>query len=187
MRRYFHLAGSFTLLLAILVAAWQEGRRPPPVPLTPTITGQVEYCLTCHSDLEQISNAHPLQSFGCVLCHGGEPLALDADLAHSTMRGGKNPSDFSVVQASCGGADCHYGTPGNFSDHIQRATTSIQATYAGAIANILYTFGAQPDLKARLGIYAVQVPGAPVALPPWRRLIPPGKPILRSGLSDKIA
>ncbi len=160
MRRYFLLAASFTLFLALLVTAWQEGRRPSPVPLTPTLTGQVEYCLTCHSDLEQISNAHPLQTFGCVLCHGGERLALDAALAHSSMRGGKNPSDFAVVQVSCGGANCHSGTPERLSDHIQRATTSIQATYAGAIANILYTFGAQSDLKARRGIFDIQVPGS---------------------------
>jgi Cytochrome c554 and c-prime len=160
MRRYILLAASSALLLGVLITAWQESRRPKPIPLTPTLTGQVEYCLTCHSDLAQISKSHPLQTFGCVLCHGGERLALDANLAHSTMRGGKNPSDFSVVQASCGGGNCHSGTPESYSNHIQRATTSIQATYAGAIANMLYTFGAQPDLKARLGIFAVQVPGS---------------------------
>ncbi|HEX7621236.1 MAG TPA: multiheme c-type cytochrome [Anaerolineales bacterium] len=160
MRRYFLLAASSALLLALFISALDESRRPKPVALIPTLTGQVEYCLTCHLDLAQISKSHPLQTFGCVLCHGGERLALDANLAHSTMRGGKNPSDFSVVQASCGGATCHSGTPESFSNHIQRATTSIQATYAGAIANIRYTFGAQPDLKARLGIFAVQVPGS---------------------------
>jgi len=158
MRRYFLLAASFVLLLALLIIAWQESRRPKPISLTPTLTGQVEYCLTCHSDLPQISNSHPVQTFGCVLCHGGERLALEANLAHSTLRGGKNPSDFLVVQASCGGANCHSGTAESNSNHIQRATTSIQATYAGAIAVIRYTFGVQPDLTAHLGIYAVQVP-----------------------------
>ena len=95
-----------------------------------------------------------------MLCHGGERLALDANLAHSTLRGGRNPADFSVVQASCGGANCHSGTAESFNNHIQRATTSIQATYAGAIASIRYTFGAQPDLTGRLGIFAVQVPAS---------------------------
>jgi hypothetical protein len=33
--------------------------------------------------------------------------------------------------------------------------TSVQSTYAGAIANIRYTFGAQPDLNAYFGINAV--------------------------------
>jgi hypothetical protein len=158
MRRYFLLAASFSLLLGLLISAWQEKRLPKPIALTPTLTGQVEYCLTCHLDLAEISSSHPVKTFGCVLCHGGERLALDANLAHSTMRGGKNPSDFSVVQASCGGDNCHSGTAENYRNHIQRATTSIQATYAGAIANIRYTFGAQPDLKARMGVFAVQVP-----------------------------
>jgi len=158
MRRYFLPAASIFLLLGLLISAWQESRHPKPIDLTPTLTGQVEYCLSCHSDLAEISSSHPVKSFGCVLCHAGERLALDANLAHSTMRAGKNPSDFSVVQASCGGANCHSGTAEDFRDHIQRATTSIQATYAGAIANIRYTFGVQADLKARLGVFAVQVP-----------------------------
>ena len=150
------LAASALLLLALLVIFWQESRKPKPIALTPVLTGQVEYCRTCHADLPEISRSHPVQTFGCVLCHGGERLALDADLAHSTMRGGKNPSDFSVVEASCGGDNCHSGAAVDYRDHIQRATTSIQATYAGAIASLRYTFGAQPDLTARLGIYAIQ-------------------------------
>ena len=158
MRRHYLLFASLALLLGLLVTAWQEERRPKPVALTPTLTGRVEYCLTCHSDLPQVSNSHPVKTFGCVLCHGGEPLALDANLAHSTMRGGKNPSDFSVVQASCGGMDCHSGTAVSNRNHIQRATTSIQATYAGAIANIRYAFGDQLDQKAEMGIFAVQIP-----------------------------
>ena len=89
------------------------------------------------------------------MCHGGERLALDADLAHSSMLGGANPSDFSVVQQSCGGTDCHSGSPDAQRDHIQRAMTSVQSTYAGAITNILYTFGAQPDLTARYGTTAI--------------------------------
>jgi hypothetical protein len=158
MRRFFLLAASFSLLLGLLISAWQETRLPKPNALTPTLTGEVEYCLTCHSDLAEISSSHPVKTFGCVLCHGGERLALDANLAHSTIRGGKNPSDFSVVQASCGGENCHSGAAESYRNHIQRATTSIQATYAGAIANIRYTFGAQPDLKARMAVFAVQVP-----------------------------
>ena len=68
----------------------------------------------------------------------------------------KNPADFSVVQASCGGSNCHSGTAESYSDHIQRATTSIQATYAGAIAIMRYTYGAQSSLTALFGVTAVQ-------------------------------
>ena len=160
MARRLLFLGSALLLLAIGLAWWQARRTTKPIALTPMLTGQTEYCLTCHSGLAEISSSHPVKTFGCVLCHGGERLALNADLAHSSMRGGANPSDYSVVQASCGGANCHSGTAASFNDHIQRATTSIQATYAGAIANILYTFGAQPDLTARYGIYAVQDPSS---------------------------
>jgi hypothetical protein len=147
--------GALVLLTSVLAAAAVELTKPPPVELVPTLTGKPEYCLTCHADLPQISAAHSIETFGCVLCHGGQRLALDKDLAHSTMRGGANPSDFAVVEQSCGGSQCHSGIAADHHDHIQRATTSVQATYAGAIAFILYTFGAQPDLTARYGISAV--------------------------------
>ena len=147
---------SLLLCLSLLGAAWLQSRQPRPVSLLPTLTGQVEYCLTCHADLPEISPSHPVETFGCVLCHGGERLALDADLAHSTMRGGRNPSEFAVVEASCGSGDCHSGTAQDQRDHIQRAVTSVQGTYAGAIASIRFTYGAQSDQTARLGVYPVQ-------------------------------
>jgi len=147
--------GSAVLLLALLSAWWLNSRQPKPVELVPTLTGKPEYCLTCHNDLAQISPSHPVKTFGCVVCHGGEALAINADLAHSTMRGGANPSDLSVVEASCGGSNCHSGSQAEDRNHIQRVMTSVQSTYAGAIANILYTFGAEPDLTARFGIRAV--------------------------------
>ncbi len=144
------------LFLSLVAAGIIEARKPTPISLTPTLTGQVEYCLTCHNDLPEISAAHPVETFGCIRCHGGERLALNADLAHSTMRGKANPSDLAVVEESCGGSDCHSGDRTEQRDHIQRVKTSVQATYAGAIAQIRYTFGAQPDLTARYGITEVK-------------------------------
>ncbi len=154
MHRHFFIA-SFILFAACFAILWQQNRNPAPIALIPTITGKVEYCLTCHNDLPEISPSHPVKTFGCVICHGGEPLALEADLAHSTMRGGANPADLAVVEASCGGEQCHSGTPQVNRDHIQRVTTSLQATYAGAIAQVRYAFGSQTDLVARMGIFAV--------------------------------
>ena len=147
--------GSAILLLAILAAWWTNSRQPKLIVLIPTLTGKPEYCLTCHSNLPEISSSHPIKTFGCVICHGGVALALDANLAHSTMRGGANPSDLSVVQESCGGSNCHSGLAADNNNHIQRVMTSVQSTYAGAITNILYTFGAQSDLTAHFGIRAV--------------------------------
>jgi hypothetical protein len=154
MRRLLPLA-SFLLFLTLILVAWMDSRQPEPVELIPTLTGQPEYCITCHADLPEISPSHPVKTFGCVICHGGERLALDADLAHATMRGGANPSDLTLVEESCGGNNCHSGSEADDRHHIQRVMTSIQSTYAGAIANIRYTFGAQPDLVARFGIHAV--------------------------------
>ena len=150
------LVAAGLLALTLLIAGWAEARRLTPAALTPVLTGQPEYCVTCHSDLPEISPSHPVKSFGCVLCHGGERLALDAALAHSTLRGGRNPSDLSVVEASCGGEKCHSGPASEARDHIQRVQTSVQTTYAGAIAQMRYTFGAQPDRTARFGIDAIE-------------------------------
>jgi len=148
------LLASGILLLAIAFAWRADFGAPKPISLTPTLTGQPEYCLTCHNDLPEISPSHPVAVFGCVACHGGERLALDPDLAHSSMRGGANPSDFAVVEQSCGGSDCHSGYPAEDRDHIQRALTSIQTTYTGAITNVRYTFGAQPDQTPHFGALA---------------------------------
>ncbi len=155
MRRLWIFVGTLVLLVSMLVAWEVSAREPKPVVLVPTLTGQPEYCLTCHGDLPQISASHPVQTFGCVICHGGERLALDANLAHSTLRGGANPSDLSVVEQSCGGSQCHSGSAADSRDHIQRVMASVQSTYAGAIANMLYTFGVEPDLTARFGMHPV--------------------------------
>jgi hypothetical protein len=143
------------LFLTLAFAWWMLLREPKPVELIPTLTGQPEYCITCHVDMPEISPSHPTATFGCVTCHGGERLSLDEDLAHSTMRGGANPSDLSVVESSCGGSNCHSGDEADDRQHIQRVMTSVQSTYAGAIASIRFTFGAQTDLNARFGINAL--------------------------------
>lgn len=143
------------LLLTFTIVWWLHSRQMQPVELLPSLTGKPEYCITCHTDVPEISASHPMEAFGCVTCHGGERLALDADLAHSSMRGGANPSDLSVVEASCGGTSCHSGREADDRHHIQRVMTSVQSTYAGAIASIRYTFGAQADLNAHFGITAL--------------------------------
>ena len=146
---------ALALAIAVAFAFARQATMPTAKSITPTLTGQPELCLTCHDGIEEISASHPQDAFGCVICHGGNALALDADLAHAGMRGGKNPSDFSVVEASCGGSECHSGSAEDQRDHIHRSTTSIQATYAGAIAQVRRSFGAQPDGVALYGVYAV--------------------------------
>jgi hypothetical protein len=149
------LLAMLILMITIILIIWRESLKPTAIQLVPSLSGEPEYCLSCHNDLPEISPSHPIDTFGCVICHGGEPLALEADLAHSTMRSGQNPSDLQVVEDSCGGADCHSAEAGSQSDHIQRVMTSIQATYAGAISNVRFSFGAQPDQSAAKGIYSI--------------------------------
>jgi hypothetical protein len=129
-----------------------------PIRLIPQLTGKPEYCLTCHQGIEQVSAAHPVETFGCVRCHGGNPLSLDVEAAHQGLLGGRNPSDYTVVEAACGGNDCHSGDAAMNRDHIARSLTSLQATYAGAIAAVRYAFGAQPDPTAQLATRPVEDP-----------------------------
>jgi len=115
--------------------------------IRPTLTGKPELCLTCHLGLEEISSSHPVESFGCIICHGGEPLTLDKELAHKTLRGGKNPSDLQFVEQSCGtsptGVSCHSGYNERWHNTISRVDRSLQSTACGAIAFTRFTFGLQ--------------------------------------------
>ncbi len=160
-----------------------------PVILVPSLTGEPEYCLTCHNGIEEISPAHPTEVFGCVRCHGGQRLALDAETAHAGMWGGRNPSAFDVVDAACGGTDCHSGPASDGLDHIHRSRVSLQATYAGAIAAVRYAFGAQSDPVARFAIEAVSDPSVttPTGLPYLDSLLPiaPSEPAQVRTLSDR--
>ncbi|MBI4788865.1 MAG: hypothetical protein HY782_17680 [Chloroflexi bacterium] len=163
-----------TLLFAVFAMLWREDNPAwktwqaryngeldtSPVPiairnLTPTMTGKPELCVTCHVGIEDISASHPAQTFGCVVCHGGEPLALDADRAHATLRGGRNPSDLSAAKQSCGQTHCHGGYADSEQNHVDRVLKSLQATYAGGIASVRYTFGAQSTPLAQFGLDAI--------------------------------
>lgn len=177
------LVAGLALLLAMAGVAWKEAHptwqdwqarynaepNVTQIPigikvLVPTQTGKPELCTTCHVGIEDISPSHPAQAIGCVVCHGGEPLALDADTAHSTLRGKANPSDLSVAQVSCGTTSCHGGYADEEQNHVDRVLKSVQATYAGGIAAARYAFGAQSSPGALFGIQAVGDASAP--LPP---------------------
>ncbi len=168
------LASTLPLLAALTAVLWKEahpswrewqlrynaqpGTAPVPVQirvLTPARNGRPELCLTCHAGIEEISASHPTEVFGCVVCHGGEAMALDKDRAHSTMRGGRNPSDLAVAAQSCGQPDCHGGYVDEEQNHVDRVLKSIQSTYAGGIAHVRYAFGAQHTPDARLGLHSI--------------------------------
>jgi hypothetical protein len=116
----------------------------------PTDNAPPELCLTCHIGLQEISASHPVETYGCVICHGGIGLALDTDRAHDMLL--PNPSDLSLAAQACGQAGCHGGQSDPTRDHLAQVTRSLQATYAGGIALIRYTFGTQEDLNPLFGI-----------------------------------
>ena len=60
-------------------------------------------CPTCHLGLEEISPSHPVETFGCTICHEGNGLSLDKDEAHRGMLGGSNPSRLEWSTAPAGG------------------------------------------------------------------------------------
>lgn len=145
---YAILIGSAALILALVVVELRQANPPwqtyaglaQAKVLIPTQTGKPELCLTCHNGIEEISAAHPAEAFGCVSCHGGDPLSLDKDTAHAGMVGGRNPSDLAVAQQGCGGAQCHSGDSADARNHIDRVEHSVQSTYAGAINKVLFSF-----------------------------------------------
>lgn len=156
--------GTLGLLAALGIAGYRQahpawGRyQPGPAAVrsvTPSLSGEPELCLTCHEGIEEISPSHPVEAFGCVSCHGGERLSLDVDGAHTTLIGGKNPSDLAVVEAGCGGGDCHSGDPAEERDHIARVQRSVQSTYAGAINGVLTSFNLQHPGDPVYGLQAV--------------------------------
>ena len=151
-----YLLASLFLLFSLAIAFWSEHNTPQPQSSFPSLLGEEEVCTTCHNDITPISNAHPQEVFGCVRCHGGERLALDATLAHKTLFGGSNPSALDVAEKSCGGAQCHSGETEQQRDHIPRVLKSIQVSYAGAIAQLRFAYGAQKSLAAQQGILAIQ-------------------------------
>lgn len=178
--RWVCLAG-LALLLSTAAVYWQEadpawqvwptnhnaqpGATSVPVhvqALVPTQTGKAELCVVCHVGIEDISPSHSAQAIGCAVCHGGEPLALDADIAHATLRGGRNPSDPSVAALSCGQAGCHSGYANEEQNHVDRVAKSLMATYAGGIALVRFTFGAQSSLTAQYGVSAQKDLGQPL-------------------------
>jgi hypothetical protein len=151
-----------------------------------------ERCLTCHFGIEEISSSHPVSSFGCTICHGGNGLALEKDLAHQNLLGGSNPSDFRVVHLTCGrrapdGTRCHTGHPEKEKNPAQTSPRSLMATMAGVIAGLRYTWGAQEQPEALYGSLGVEGENKKIETIPVFdrfsfRLDPRGKP---SPLDDR--
>jgi len=125
--------------------AGYQNRKPEIVNLV-LPNGKVERCKTCHIGIEEISNSHPSNTFGCAVCHGGNPLSLDETTAHAQMLGGGHPGSLTVSSLSCGGTgangvSCHSGNHEPAQNLVDLVKTSIMSTKAGELSVVRMTFG----------------------------------------------
>lgn len=108
--------------------------------------GTVERCQTCHLGIEEISNSHPSDTFGCAVCHGGNPLSVDETTAHAEMFGGDHPGSLNSASLSCGGTgangvSCHTGNQEPGKNLVDNVKTSIMSTKAGELSVVRMTLG----------------------------------------------
>lgn len=126
------------------IAQWQC-RQPQIVNLV-LPNGQVERCKTCHLGIEEISSSHPSNTFGCTVCHGGNPLSLDLNTAHDDWYGQGHPGKLSTASVTCGGkgpdgAACHSGNPVMLDNEVDLVKSSIMTTKAGELSAVRRMYG----------------------------------------------
>ncbi|HZW82111.1 MAG TPA: hypothetical protein VFF14_01640, partial [Candidatus Deferrimicrobium sp.] len=124
--------------------------------------GKIERCQTCHLGIEEISTSHPAESFGCTVCHGGNPLSLDTKTAHAGWFGDGHPGKLQFVNLTCGGtapngSNCHSGNANMAKNQVDLVKTSLMSTKAGELSVVRRTFGLK-DKDITSGGTASQVP-----------------------------
>ena len=129
------------LLIAFLIIRENTTKRPDK--LYQTLSGQVEMCLSCHSN-EQLDPAHDAKVIGCSACHLGDPLAITKEKAHKGII--HNPGDLRVVERTCGVNGCH-------AIRVPEVKNSLMATNRGIIATLRYYWGEAPNQN---GDYSVK-------------------------------
>ncbi len=118
-RTYYHLALARTHTAEQRM--WIRSQGVEVKQILPTQVGTVERCVTCHlainnpafkdgqEPLRQHSallRSHPLEKFGCVVCHGGVGRAVTTMEAHGQGEGLLNPLvKGEYIQAAC--YNCH--------------------------------------------------------------------------------
>jgi len=122
-----------------------ENRQPEIVNLV-LPNGEVERCKTCHIGIEEISPSHPSNTFGCAVCHGGNPASLDKQTAHEHMLGVAHPGSLEVASLSCGstgpnGEACHSQNHEQAKNEVDLVKTSIMSTKAGELSSVRMMFG----------------------------------------------
>ncbi len=176
-------------------AAEVAAQPPRIIEITPAATRRPERCLTCHQGIAPISPSHPPGAVGCVVCHGGQGMALTKAEAHRGLLG-RNPSDLATARASCGGNDkvagrCHAGREEPAANMVERVERTIMTTMTGVITSLRVTWGAQDSFHALFASTRVNDPALPNPPPPGTvsnlLTIPGGLPkkMTQPGLADE--
>ncbi len=123
-------------------------------------------CLSCHEGIERFTDGPMMDAIaaigsahkdpgGCVVCHGGNPIATAKEQAHTgapdLLKQGGGPSMFYpdpgsvwIADETCG--QCHAG-------YADRLTKSLMNTEAGKLQGNLWSWGVQSDRKSTWGNY----------------------------------
>ena len=138
-------------------------------------------CLSCHKGIEDIRDQKSgmmamINSLGtthgdadgCIMCHGGDPTASEANAAHGkspeSLVKAQGPQTFypdpgamDVNKFSCGQSACHQG-------YAERVEKSLMNTEAGKIQGNLHTWGIEEvqNYKVPWGNYDVKDGDGPV-------------------------
>lgn len=124
--------------------------------------GQIERCQTCHLGIEEISPSHTLESVGCTVCHGGNPLSLDQETAHAGMYGSGHPGRLDVSRLSCGGSnsECHTGHSNPLDNQVDLVAQSLMASKGSELSMARYMQGLDksPRILVTQGHTAEQLP-----------------------------
>ena len=109
-----------------------------------------ESCLTCHDGIEQMSAFHPIETYGCTICHGsGKPDSLIKAEAHGdmiaarSMKGARNPANLRILEKSCGLGGCHYGHEQEDMNHVYRVRRTVMGLQSGISGALRYQYCAQ--------------------------------------------
>jgi hypothetical protein len=126
-------------------------------------------CLSCHEGIEDFTEgrmwddileqgASHGDEYGCVICHGGNPLGTSKAEAHTgspatlVEKGGPrvflpDPGAVGVNEQSCG--QCHSG----YGDRLEK---SLMNTEAGKLQGNLWSWGLQDNMKTVYGNYTLK-------------------------------
>lgn len=131
-------------LLQNEITGW-ENRKPEIINIV-LPNGKVERCKTCHIGIEEISSSHPSNTFGCTVCHGGNPLSLDKQTAHAQMLGTAHPGSLDVASLSCGstgpnGEACHSQNHEQADNEVDLVKSSLMSTKVGELSVVRMMFG----------------------------------------------